>query len=138
MIKNNIKCRDEIYIDFIKDSQKYIFKENFDLDFFMEIFKACYTQKESKFLIYGFKFEKSYISLNFNYNNYSKIINLIDNIPNFKEKYLTEEDDRFNYYVKLYTIIFYLRYKFDKEKAEQMFFQIKIYIHILLNFCLDI
>ena len=106
--KNNIKARDDLYIDFIIDSQKKIFNESFALDFFMEIFKACYCLKEVKFLLCEFRLEKLYIPLNFNYNNYSAIINLIDKKPTIIEKYFIEENGSFNYYVKLYTIIFFL------------------------------
>ena len=125
--ENEILINDELGLDLINDSYNHIFKANFAMDFFMEIFKACYSQKEIKLFLFGFKLENSYIPNDFNYQDYSKIIDLIDKNPKIIIRHFREKEDISKYLVKLYTIIFYLRRKYDKAKAEQMLFNKDLY-----------
>ena len=125
--RNKIKAGEEIHIDFIQDSQNYIFKETFEIDFFLEVFKACYSQKEVKLFLRGFKLEKSYIPVNFNYNNYSGLIKIFDKNPTIITKHCSEKDNPFNYLVKLYSLIFYLRRKYEKNIADEMLSNKELY-----------
>ena len=79
---------DELGIDLIQDSLNYITNDNFALDFYMEIFKACYSQKNIISFLNEFSLEKFYIPLNFNYQEYSSIINLIYQKPRIIMRHL--------------------------------------------------
>ena len=125
--QNKILINDELGIDLIQDSLNYITNDNFALDFYMEIFKACYSQKNIISFLNEFSLEKFYIPLNFNYQEYSSIINLIYQKPRIIMKHLNEKDEHNIYYIKLYTLIFYLRRKYDKENAEKMILNKDLY-----------
>ena len=125
--QNEILINEELGIDLIQDSLNYITNDNFALDFYMEIFKVCYLQKNIISFLNEFSLEKFYIPLNFNYQEYSSIINLIYQKPRIIMRHLNEKDEHNIYYIKLYTLIFYLRRKYDKENAEKMILNKDLY-----------
>ena len=113
-----VKAKDDINIDFIQDSQ-FNYSCDCKMDFFMAIFKRCVYQKEIKLFILSFKLDKSSLPENFKYKEYSSILDLIEKNAK-EEKFLKDENNKFKYYVKFYTLLFYLRRHFEKEKAEAM------------------
>ena len=113
-----VKAKDDINIDFIQDSQ-FNYSCDCKMDFFMAIFKRCVYQKEIKLFILSFKLDKSSLPENFKYKEYSSILDLIEKNAK-EEKFLKDENNKFKFYVKFYTLLFYLRRHFEKEKAEAM------------------
>ena len=125
--EKEILISEDLGVDLIQDSQNFIFKENFSMDFFLEIFKACYSIKEVKLFVEGFKLEKSYIPVNFNYQNYMRLINLIYEYPQIITRHCNEKNNPSEYLVKLYSLIFYLRRKYAPKKAECMLLNKDLY-----------
>ena len=129
LLSKKIKTRDEIYIDLIQDSQIAGYKDKFPLDFFLEIFKRCYSQKEVKLLLVGFKLEKSYIPENFKISEYSKILDLVKKNPKILTQHCGGDEDTFRFYIKFYTLLFYIWSNFEKEKANQLISDKNLYIY---------
>ena len=125
--EKEILISEDLGVDLIIDSQAFIFKEKFSMDFFLEIFKACYSIKEVKLFLKIFNIEKSSMPIDFNYQNYIHLIDLIDEYPKIITRHCTEKDDPSIYLVKLYTLIFYLRRKYDRTKADRMLLNKDLY-----------
>ena len=126
MKSKKIFSTDNIYIDLIQDSQCLIFKDNFSMSFYMPIFKVCYAQKMIKLIVAGFKLEKSSLPTNFNYKDYSTILGIIEKKPAYITKHIVKKDEKgikeesFKLMLSFYTLLFYLRFNYDKEKALSM------------------
>ena len=129
MKKKELKeeSKDEIIVNLIQDSQYIVFHEPFYLDFFMSIFRECYSRKEIILFLRGFNLEKSSLPDNFNYNRYSLIMNMIEKKPNIIIQYCKNDTDKYKIYSKFYLLLFYLRRNFEKEKAEEMILNKDLY-----------
>ena len=119
-LKNLKELKEELFIHLIEESRNLIiFKENFQLDFFMSIFKACYSRKEIILLLLGYKLEKTLLPDNFNYKSYSSMLDMIDKKPVIIIQHCIKQDPN-KIYIKFYTLLFYFRRIFEKDKAEKM------------------
>ena len=114
------KQGDQIYKDLITDSQTSTFGKKIYLDFFLEIFKGCYSQKEVKLFLKSFKLENILLPENFIYKEYASILNLIEKNPKIIIQYCSEKDNKENYYIIFYTLLFFTRFVYEREKATEM------------------
>ena len=86
-------------------------------DYFLEIFKLCFSRKEVKILLLMFKLDRVKIPNNFVVKDYSDILNLIEKKPDIILKYCNQNDDKNKYLKIFYTILLYFRQNFEKEKV---------------------
>ena len=114
------KQSDQIYKDLIVDSQSSTFGKRIHLDFFLEIFKGCYSQKEVKLFLKSFKLENILLPEKFIYKDYASILNLIEKNPKIIIQYCSEKDNKENYYLIFYTLLFFTRFMYEREKATEM------------------
>ena len=124
-----IKSKEEISIDLIQNSQYFVFNEDYQMDFFMSIFKACFTQREILLFLLGFKLEKSILPNDFRYKDYSSLLVLIEKKPQIIIQHCKKEEEKPKLYLKFYTLLFYLRYQYDKPKAAKMIANKELYIY---------
>ena len=94
------KQKDKIYKDLISDSQLQFFGKRVHLDFYLEIFKNCYAEKEIKLYLNLFKLEQIVLTENFPYKNYCKILEIIEKQPQIIIQHCGPKDDKMKYYIK--------------------------------------
>ena len=114
------KQKDKIYKDLISDSQLQFFGKRVNLDFYLEIFKNCYSEKEIKMYLNLFSLDKINLTENFQYKEYSSILKIIENSPDIIIQHCSQMDDKNKYYIKFYTLLLFIRFNYDKEKAIEM------------------
>ena len=112
--------KDQIYQDLVADSQALSFGKKIYIDFFLEILKNCYASKTVKLFLKSFKIDNILKSDNFNLKDYSVVLNLIERKPDLIVKHCNEKEDKNIYYIIFYTILFYVRYNYDRDKALEM------------------
>ena len=121
-VKNILKKKqkDRIYKDLITESQAITLGKKTDLDFYLEIFKNCYTEFEIKLHLKNLKLENLIISNNIEFKNYSKLFDTIENKPQIIIQHCTPKEDKNKYYLALYTLLLFTRFLFEREKAYKM------------------
>ena len=112
--------KDQIYQDLISDSQALSFGKKIYLDFFLEILKNCYASKSVKLFLKSFKIENILLPQNFNFKDYASVLNIIEKKPEIIIKYCSEKEDKNIYYILFYTILFFVRFNYDRENAMKM------------------
>ena len=138
--KLKVKPGDPLLLDLILDSQKFFMNNNtkYYFDFYLEVFKLCYSRKEIKRLLMLFNLEKVNLPENIEINNYSKMMSLIEKKPDILTKYCIENDSK-NLLLKRFCILLlYFRANYEKEKVSNLLNKKelwKFYIEILpLNY----
>jgi hypothetical protein len=118
---NQLKVKQDakLSIDLIIDSQLYLGK-NYMLDFYLEILKRCYSQKEVKTLLMMFKLERVFLPEKMDPKKYSSILNLIEKKPNVIIQYCSEKDNKEKYYKLFYSLLLYFRANYEKEKVQSL------------------
>ena len=133
--KLNIKQDHPISKDLILDSQLLIINnksKKYNLDFYLEIMKSCYTQSWVKTLLMAFKLERVQIPTDYEINpdNYSKFLSLIEKKPNIIMKHCSNKDNPEKYYQYFYSLLLYFRANYEKKKYKN-YYQTKTYLNIL-------
>ena len=100
-----VKPGDPLLLDLVLDSQIYFMgsKIKYYFDFYLEVFKLCYSRKEIKTLLMMFKLERVKLPDNIEINNYSRMMSLIEKKPDILTKYCNEIESK-NTLIKLYII----------------------------------
>ena len=111
---------DQIYKELIADSQKASSGKKIKLDFYLEIFKNCYTQKEVKIFLKKFELENILLPENFAYKEYVQMLKIIERSPKIIIKHCRENEDTSPYYINFYTLLLYTRFNYERENALQM------------------
>ena len=111
---------EEIYADLVSDSQSLYFNKKLDLDYILEIFKICYNEKTVILFLKSFKLENIILPTNFLYEEYEPMLKLIENDFNLITRHCSEKEDKFEYYIIFYTLLLFVRYKYEKDKAIEM------------------
>ena len=116
------KQKDQIYKDLITDSQYSVFGKNkkTPLDFYLEILKNCYTEKEVKLFLKSFKIENMLLPTNLVYKDYGTILRLIEKKPQVITKFCNEKDDKRPYYIIFYTLCLFTRFYYEINEANAM------------------
>ena len=112
--------KDQIYQDLVTESQSLSFGKKIYLDFFLEILKNCYAAKTVKLFLKSFKIENILLPKEFVLKDYVLVLNIIEKNPDIIIKYCSEKEDKSAYYIIFYTILFYVRFNYDRDKAMQM------------------
>ena len=117
--KLKVKQGEPLLNDLILDSLVFLMGKNsiYYFDYFLEIFKLCFSRKEVKILLLMFKLDRVKIPNNFVVKDYSAILNLIEKKPDIILKYCNQNDDKNKYLKIFYTILLYFRQNFEKEKV---------------------
>ena len=116
----NAKQEDKLYKDLIIDSQRYITGKTFFLDFYLEVFKSCYSQKEVKTLLMMFKLARVKLPKNMEVKGYSGILNIIEKKPDKITKHCSGKDNPEKYLKFFYTILLYFRMNYETEKVKDL------------------
>ena len=126
--------RDDILKDLILDSINFL-KENDDIcfNFFLELLKLCFFNKERNSVLLNFQIEKIKLSNNLNPKDYTSILSLIEKNPT---KFCNENDDKEKEEIneKFYMILlcFIANYESDEkikqEKIEKLLNDKKEYL----------
>ena len=124
-----VSAEDDINIDLIQNSQYLTLNREYEMDFFMEIFKRCAYQQNIVILFLNlFDLNKASLPDNFKYDLYKTFLGLIERKTKSNE-YLKTAKNKSKLYLNVYTIIFYLRSHFDKENAAKMILDKDLYIY---------
>ena len=120
MKNSKIKQQEKIYKDLIVDSQSVSFGQRINLDYFLEILKNCYSQKEVKLFLKSFKLENIDVPEKLNYKDYEKFLNLLEKRPEIIIQYCKERDNKEDYYKIFYTLLLFVRCYCEIKKANEM------------------
>ena len=117
-----IKQSDNLSIDLIIDSQILLKGKNttYNLDFFLEILKQCYSTKEVKTLLMMFKLDRVNLPTNLKIKNYSSILNLIEKKPIALTKFCSQYDDKEKYLKAFYNLLLYFRANYEEDKVHDL------------------
>ena len=118
--KMNIKQGDILSLHLIFDSQIYLKGKKYDLDFYLEILKRCYSIKEAKTLLMMFKLGRVHLPDNFEVKAYSSILELIEEKPDIIIRYCSEKDNKDKYYKLLYSLLLFFKANYEKEKVQSL------------------
>jgi len=132
-----VKQDDKLYKDLIIDSQCYITGQPFFFDFYLEILKSCYSQKEVKTLLKMFKLSRVKLPEKMEFKEYSSILKIIEKKPNLITKHCSEKDNPEKYLASFYTILLFFRMNYEEEKKVNDFLNNKnlnkYFVEILPN-----
>ena len=118
-----VKQGDKLSLDLIIDSQLYLKGNRYELDFYLEILKRCYSKKEVKTLLMMFKLERVTLPEKMEPKEYSSILSLIERKPDVIIKYCGEKDNKEKYYKLFYSLLLFFRANYEKEKVQSLLSQ---------------
>ena len=120
--KLKAKPGDNLLLDLVLDSQVYFIGNNtkYYLDFYLEVFKLCYSRREIKTLLMMFRLERVKLPDNIETNNYSSMMNLIEKKPDILTKYCNEVDSKNKLLKSFYVLLLYFRANYDKGKVSDL------------------
>ena len=125
------KQGDILYKDLITDSQCYIKKQNYYFDFYLDIFKSCYSQIEIKSLLMMFDLNRTLLPEKMEIIQYTSLLRMIEKKPSIIIKHCNEEENKDNYYKVFYTILLYFRYMYDKDKVQELLSNKNLYKYLV-------
>jgi len=114
------KQKDQIYKDLVTESQSLSFGKKIFLDFYLEILKNCYAEKQVKLFLKSFNLEKIQLPKEFSYKDYASVLKIIEKNPQIIIKYCSQNEDQTQYYLIFYTLLFFVRFYYEREKANEM------------------
>ena len=120
MKSKGIKQDNPLSIDLILDSQKYLTLEQYTLEYFLELLKMCYNQKEIKTLLMRFKLERIKFEVELEPKNYSSILTLLYKKPEKIIHFCTEKDNKERYIQIFYTLLLYFRSHYEKKNLQEL------------------
>ena len=116
-----VKQDHQLYKDLIIDSQCYITgQQTFFLDFYLQIFKSCYSQKEVKTLLMMFKLPRVKKPQNMEIKEFASILNLIEKKPDMLIRHCSEKDNKEKYFKYFYTLLLYFRMNYEGGKVNDL------------------
>jgi len=118
--KMNVKQGVILSQHLILDSQIYLKEKQYDLDFYLEILKRCYSIKEVKTLLMMFKLEKVILPEKLEVKAYSSILELIEEKPDIIIRYCGEKDNIDKYYKLFYSLLLFFRANYEKDKVQSL------------------
>lgn len=118
-LEHIIKKQDEIFQDLLIDSQDLSF--GIYLDFFLEILKNCYATKNVILFLRSFELENILLpGEDYFLRDYEGFLKVIENEPKIITNYCVREEDKYQLYLNFITLLFYIKYNFEREKAMEM------------------
>ena len=118
--KMNVKQGDILSLHLIIDSQMYLKGKQYDLDFFLEILKRCYSIKEVKTLLMMFKLERVLLPEKLEVKAYSSILELIEEKPDIIIRHCSIFDYKDKYYKVFYSLLLLFRANYEKDKVQSL------------------
>ena len=117
-----IKQGHPLSLALLSDSKYFLMGKNakFYLDFFLELFKQCYSTNEIKTLLMMFKLNKVKLPKELIVKEYSSILKLVESKPNIITKYCSQNDNKDKYYKLFYTLLLYFRSNYEKENINEL------------------
>ena len=104
------------------DSQLFLMGNNsrYHLDFYLEIFKQCYSKKEIKTILMMFKLNRVILPKEMKVKDYSSILKMIEKKPSIIIKYCSKKDNEEKYYILFYTLLLYFNSNYDSEEVSYL------------------
>ena len=106
----------------LNDSQLFLKGNNsrYHFDFYLELFKQCYSKKEIKNILMMFKLNRVILPNEMKVKDYSSILKMIAKKPNIIIKYCSKYDNEEKYYKIFYTLLLYFNSNYDKEELSKL------------------
>ena len=118
--ESKIKQGEPLSKDLLIDSQLFLIGNSYYFDFYLGIFKQCYSQKEIKTLLLMFKLDRVILPKEMEVKYYSSILKLIEKKPNIIIKYISEKDNKEKYYKNFYTLLLFFNSNYDSEELSSL------------------
>ena len=115
-----VKCGDKLSLDLIRDSKLCLKGRKYDLDFYLEILKRCYSTIQVKTLLLMFNPKKIVLPEKLDPKKYSPILNIIEKKPDIIIRYVTRYDIKDTYYKLFYSLLLFFRANYEKEKVQSL------------------
>ena len=96
------------------------YNATYHLDFYLEIFKQCYSKKEIKTILMMFKLNRVILPNEMKVKDYSSILKMIAKKPNIIIKYCSKNDNEEKYYKIFYTLLLYFNSNYDSEEVSNL------------------
>jgi len=118
--KIKVKQGDILSRHLILDSQMYLKGQQYDLDFYLEILKRCYSKKEIRTLLIMFKLERVLLPEKLEVKAYSSILELIEEKPDIIIRHCSIFDYKDKYYKIFYSLLLLFRANYEKDKVQSL------------------
>jgi len=115
-----VKQGDNLALDLIRDPKICLKGNKYDLDFYLEILKRCYSRIQVKSLLLMFNSKKILLQEKFDPKEYSSILNFIEKKPDVILKYVKQYDKKDTYYKLFYSLLLFFRANYEKEKVQPL------------------
>ena len=117
-----IKQGEPLSKDLLIDSQLFLLGKNtnYYFDFYLEIFRQCYSKNEIKTILMMFKLNKVILPNKIKVKDYSSILKLIEKNPNIIAKYVSEKDNIEKYYKLIYTLLLFFNSNYDSKELSYL------------------
>ena len=113
-----IKQGDKISLDLVRDSKIYLKGKNYDLDFYLEILRRCYSQMQVKTLLLLFNPKKIVLPEKIDPKDYSSLLILIEKKPDVILKYVRQKKGI--YHKLFYSLLLFFRSNYEKERVQTL------------------
>ena len=111
----------KIVLDLIEDAKSILIKGNYEFTFFLDIFIYSYLINPMKDLLLLFKIENIFPKeQKIDPKNYSMYLDFIETDPGIINQHFSKDDIQEKYYKQFYTVLLYFRYKYEKEKVDDL------------------
>ena len=106
----------------LNDSQLFLMGNNssYHFDFYLELFKQCYSKKEIKTLLMMFKLNRVILPNEMKVIDYSSILKMIEKKPSIIIKHCTKNDNEEKYYKIFYTLLLYFNSNYNSEEVSNL------------------
>ena len=115
-----VKQGEPLSINLITDSLTYLRGQKYRLDYYLEIFRSCFSKKEVMMTLMMFNLEKVLLPEKLEKKDYLKILEMIEKNPNIIIKHCSEKDDKNKYYRYFYSLLLFFRLNYEKEKVQAL------------------
>ena len=117
----------------LNDSQLFLMGNNssYHFDFYLELFKQCYSKKEIKTLLMMFKLNRVILPNEMKVIDYSSILKMIEKKPSIIIKHCTKNDNEEKYYKIFYTLLLYFNSNYNSEEVSNLLSKKELWKHHL-------
>ena len=116
-----IKQNHKPYIDLIMASQKFLIGQKYTIDFFLQIMKCCFTQKEVIKLLRTFNFNKLQLpDYQFELKGYSNFLNSLETNPKIVTKHCLKTDAPEKFNKIIYSFLLYYKVHYEPNNVKEL------------------
>ena len=116
-----IKQNHKPSIDLIMASQKFLIGQKYTIDFFLQIMKCCFTQKEVIKLLRTFNFNKLQLpDYQFDLKGYTNFLNSLEKNPKIVTKHCLKTDDPEKFNKIIYSFLLYYKVHYEPKNVKEL------------------